>query len=531
MLGFTQAVLAHAAAGFFPSGERQLPLPEGEGWGEGERRFTGHKTVRACHPLNEYLMKYKSVTAFASIQRAAAALAFLLLVSASFAGVQITIGHNVGDLETPDFAFTNVPPPSRNDAATAAKFTILSGEPEGSADSLAKLHDGQLPTEADEPGENFFFAAGDNGGRVQLDLGRAVEIKQVNTYSWHPSTRGPQVYKLYAGIETSGQFNATPAKDADLEKCGWKLLASVDTRNQSSGNGGQYGVSLSDPDGIIGKYRYLLFDIAPTETDDAFGNTFYSEMDVVELNAPVTPIAPARVAPLVVHSSDGYAEIVIDTARAPELKDWAAQKLAPALVEWYPKIVAMLPSDGFSAPKKFNVSFRPGNGVAFTSGTRIVVNSTWLDGELHREAVGSVIHETVHVVQQYGHGWRDGSSAPGWLTEGIPDYIRFFKFEPQTHGADLVWLQGRKQMKLNYDGMYRISANFLDYVVEHYDSDKNLIQKVNAACRQGTYTDDLWKQLTGKTLAELNEEWKSAVHQQLTTQGRSGAASPITNNQ
>jgi hypothetical protein len=35
--------------------------------------------------------------------------------------------------------------------------------------------------------------------------------------------------------------------------------------------------------------------------------------------------------------------------------------------------------------------------------------------------------------------------------------------------------------------MYRISANFLDYVIEHYDPSKTLITKVNAACRQGKH--------------------------------------------
>jgi hypothetical protein len=47
--------------------------------------------------------------------------------------------------------------------------------------------------------------------------------------------------------------------------------------------GGQYGVSTADSAGAaIGKYQYLLFDIKQTEGDDAFGNTFYSEIVVVE---------------------------------------------------------------------------------------------------------------------------------------------------------------------------------------------------------------------------------------------------------
>jgi len=356
-----------------------------------------------------------------------------------------------------------------------------------------------------------------------VDLGRARELKQVNTYSWHPTTRGPQVYKLYASDGTTNDFIAGPGKDADLEKCGWKLITQVDTRTKDVEGGGQYGVSISDSVGVIGNYRYLLFDISPTETDDDFGNTFYSEIDVIELNAPAVSASAVSAAPFVIQSADGYCEITVDTAKAPELKEWAEQKLAPALAEWYPKIVAMMPSDGFSAPKKFSVAIRPGNGVAATGGTRITANSAWLGGELNGEAVGALIHEVVHVVQQYGGSRRNGSRAPGWLVEGIPDYIRFFKFEPQSHGADIIWMQRRRNLSLNYDGMYRISANFLDYVVEHYDPDKNLIKKVNAACRQGSYTDGLWKELTGKPLAELNEEWKTAVHKQLATKGEPGS--------
>jgi len=31
----------------------------------------------------------------------------------------------------------------------------------------------------------------------------------------------------------------------------------------------------------LGKFRYLLFDCYVTETADEFGNTFYSEIDVI----------------------------------------------------------------------------------------------------------------------------------------------------------------------------------------------------------------------------------------------------------
>ena len=438
-------------------------------------------------------------------------LAVLAFGSSAFADIQTTIGYHAEGLDSPAFSFTNVPPPSRNDAATTAKFTVIAGEADGNGGGLDVLHDGKLPSEADEPARNFFLAAGTSGGRIQVDLDHARKLHQINTYSWHPTTRGPQVYQLYASEGAASDFNAKPEKDTDPLKCGWTLVAKVDTRPTGTEGMGQCGVSISDTTGTIGSYRYLLFDISPTETDDGFGNTFYSEIDVVELNAPVEPALAAGAAPLVVHSADGYCEISIDTSKEPALKEWAEQKLAPAIVEWYPKIVAMMPSDGYSAPKKFSVVIQPVNGVAFTSGTRIVANSVWLGGELKGEAVGAIIHEVVHVVQQYHGGHGNGGRAPGWLTEGIPDYIRFFKYEPQSHGADNVWLQHRRSNNLKYDGMYRISANFLDYVIEHYDPNKVLLTKVNAACRQGKYSDALWQELTGKSLTDLNDEWKAAA--------------------
>ena len=147
------------------------------------------------------------------------------------------------------------------------------------------------PREEDQPDRNFFFTQDEDGGRLAIDLGKAIEVKQVNTYSWHPNTRGPQVYKLYAADGAAPGFNAQPKRDTDPAKCGWKLFAAVDTRPKEGEGGGQYGVSISDSAGAIGKYRYLLFDIRATEKDDPFGNTFYSEIDVIDAAGPKPPAA------------------------------------------------------------------------------------------------------------------------------------------------------------------------------------------------------------------------------------------------
>ncbi len=209
--------------------------------------------------------------------------AILLLVGWSArAEIKVAVDHRENSDATSSFKFKNVPAPAKDDAAAKASFTVVDGEQDPAGGDVAKLNDGKLPSEEDEPAENFFFNAGTEGGRLKVSFDEAITIKQINTYSWHPSTRGPQVYKVYGSDGAAEGFNAKPKPGTDPEKCGWKLIAKVDTRPKGGENGGQYGVSITDSDGPVGKYRYLLFDMSRTETDDDFGNTFYSEIDVIE---------------------------------------------------------------------------------------------------------------------------------------------------------------------------------------------------------------------------------------------------------
>jgi len=197
------------------------------------------------------------------------------------AQVKVTVDHNTGPNATPDFKFKNVPSPAKDDAATQAKLKLVVGAKDDNGADLSALTDGLLPTEQDQPAANFFFNAGSDGGRFLMDLGTAIEIAQVNSYSWHPDTRGPQIYALFASDGTTAKFNLEPDAKTDPTSCGWKLIASVDTRPKQGDSGGQYGVSITDARGSLGKFRYLLFDAVPTESDDAWGNTFFSEIDVV----------------------------------------------------------------------------------------------------------------------------------------------------------------------------------------------------------------------------------------------------------
>lgn len=159
---------------------------------------------------------------------------------------------------------------------------MVDGTADQNGAELSALVDGGLPTAPDQPRQNFFVAAGSGGARVLIDLQRSVEIAQVNSYSWHANSRAPQVYRVWASDGSDPNFNSEPKADIDPRSCGWRVIATVDTRSEEMDkDGGQYGVSISNPNGNLGKYRYLLFDFYVTEIADNFGNTFYSEIDVI----------------------------------------------------------------------------------------------------------------------------------------------------------------------------------------------------------------------------------------------------------
>ena len=168
-------------------------------------------------------------------------------------------------------------------------------------------------------------------------------------------------------------------------------------------------------------------------------------------------------------------EIVFDTAEMPELKPWVDAKLRPVCEQWYPMIVRMLPSEGYTAPAATDRRVPQGHAGR----GRYVRHAhhfagDWFQRNLDGEAAGAVVHELVHVVQRYGRV-RGGNPNPGWLVEGVADYIRWFQYEPES-------LRPRPDpARAKYTDSYRTTAAFLNYVVQTHDRD--VVQKLNAAMR------------------------------------------------
>lgn len=188
-------------------------------------------------------------------------------------------------------------------------------------------------------------------------------------------------------------------------------------------------------------------------------------------------------------------EFAIDVADAPEMQPWA-EKVTRICERAYPMINEELRSDGFRPPHYVTMTLKSRyRGVAEAGGDRITGSVKFFTE--HPDDVGAMVHETAHIVQQY-----KGRGNPGWLVEGIADYVRFFKFEPNNLGRI-------DAERARYNSSYRVSAAFLAFVADHYDT--QLVLKLNRLMREGKYRDEVFAELTGKKLDDLDQEWRDKL--------------------
>jgi hypothetical protein len=187
-------------------------------------------------------------------------------------------------------------------------------------------------------------------------------------------------------------------------------------------------------------------------------------------------------------------EFIVDVREAPEMKAWA-EKAARVCERQYTMINEELRADRYSPPTRVPMRLKIMDGVAYASGSQITGSVAWF--KQHPNDIGAMVHETVHVVQNYRV-----RNNPGWLVEGIADYIRFFKYEPGKLGP----INPRRD---RYDGSYRVSAAFLAYLTEKYD--KQIVRKLNKMMREGEYKKEVFEKLTGKSLEQLGEDWRTTL--------------------
>lgn len=180
----------------------------------------------------------------------------------------------------------------------------------------------------------------------------------------------------------------------------------------------------------------------------------------------------------------------LDTSEVPELNAWG-EKAKTLIIEWYPRYENLLSSKGFSPSRKISLKIHKTNeGVAATGGGRITVSSHWI--EKHPEDIGLVAHELIHIIQAYPSG------DPGWVTEGVADYLRWAIFD----GKPQRWFPRAKEAD-GWKQSYRVTGGFFLWL--ETDLAPGIVRKLNVAMRNKAYKDEIFQEATGKTLPEL---WK-----------------------
>lgn len=201
----------------------------------------------------------------------------------------------------------------------------------------------------------------------------------------------------------------------------------------------------------------------------------------------VAPLAKLREAP----------EVKIEVSEAPEAKAWAEQAQSLAR-DWFPHLCQLLATENYRPPKTITLTFKPNiDAPAFASGGGITVNAKWI--KAHPDDFGMIIHELTHVIQAYP----GGRNTPGWLVEGIADYIRWWRYEPESPRTPV------NPEKAKYTDSYRTTAAFLAFVVAKYD--RGIVKRLDKALRERTYSDEIFQQVTGKTVDTLWGEYISQI--------------------
>jgi len=316
-------------------------------------------------------------------------------------------------------------------------------------DNVAQLaFDGKL--------DDFFWSdrAPNREDRFVLALAKPVRVKRVEVLTGKPDST--------TNTLESGVLEASP----DGQK--FDQIATFES-----------GIAQAD----LGGRAIKALRIRPTRDGKA-------QLAIREIVLDSQPPVPVFKYPIEVH---------LDASEVPEMKDWC-ERSKEIVEEWYPIIAEYLGDEGYTPPCRINLTFRKDmRGIAGTSRANITCGAGWF--KAHPDDYGAIVHEAIHVVQNYR-----SRGNPGWLVEGLADYVRWFMYEPpEKHPR----IRPDRADRIKYTDSYQTTAAFFAWLAQTYD--KDIVKKLNKACRKGEYKPELFKEYTGKDLDTLFEEFKQSL--------------------
>lgn len=205
-----------------------------------------------------------------------------------------------------------------------------------------------------------------------------------------------------------------------------------------------------------------------------------------DLSRHIYPLAPPKACP----------PITVDVSESPESAKWAAEakKLAEA---WWPHLCQLLSTQDFKPPKAIKFKFRnKQDAPAYAGGGEISFSVDWITK--HPDDMGVVIHELTHIVQSYPGNKVD----TGWLVEGIADYMRWWRFEPEALNHRINW------EKATYKDGYGTTAWLLAWAGRKHNM--GLVPALDLNLRKGEDPNPTILRMTGKNVEDLWKDFRAA---------------------
>jgi|GEM_PF-2988958 len=155
----------------------------------------------------------------------------------------------------------------------------------------------------------------------------------------------------------------------------------------------------------------------------------------------------------------------------------------------YPQLVARFNPN---AHQTVYLDVRDIDPPAYADGNRIVVKRQWMLDNPHDTDI--MVHEGMHIVQAYSFG-----NVPGWLTEGIADFVR-----NEFGLSNIGWSLQLYRYGQHYTNGYGVTASFLQWIDEHYaGGGSSRVDQLDQLLRSGQYSDNIWVQWTGFDIDNL----------------------------
>lgn len=152
------------------------------------------------------------------------------------------------------------------------------------------------------------------------------------------------------------------------------------------------------------------------------------------------------------------------------------------------------PSDGLASGKTCQPREQGGRGaVAFALADQArlyVCSEVWNPSD-----TGVIVHEVAHLTQRY-------KDAPGWVTEGVADYVRRVTgYNNPNEKYSTGNTYGCNSDRTYMDG-YKCTDAFFIHVMNKYNKPK-MVLTIHEQAKKGNYTDSLITSGTNKTMSQL----------------------------